>query len=202
MKNQLIWITVGAVLMTVAVIAGAVFLLRDAGPTAGETQGADTQASASQAPEPEPAADVPARPDCPSTGAGGIGLPCLGGENGDTPQEEGITVVNVWAWWCGPCRDELPYFDEYAAQNPDVRVVGVHADSNPANGAAFLNELDLDIVSYQDSDNKFAGTLGLPGVIPITVVFRGAEQIEMYPTPFESTEELSAAIDDALAGGA
>ncbi len=201
MKSQLIWITVGAVLMTVAVIAGAVFLLGDGGPAATDPRAAETQASASPAPEPAPA-EVPARPDCPSTGAGGIDLPCLGGGNGDAAQGEGITVVNVWAWWCGPCRDELPYFEEYAAQNPDVQVVGVHADTNPGNGAAFLNELDLDIASYQDSENKFAGTLGLPGVIPITVVFRGTEQIGMYPTPFESTEELSAAIDDALAQGA
>ncbi|MDR7330811.1 TlpA family protein disulfide reductase [Corynebacterium guangdongense] len=197
MKNQLIWISVGAVLMTVAVIAGAMFLLRDAAPVP-----TDTQASASQAADPAPAADVPARADCPSTGVGGVDLPCLGGGNGDASQGEGVTVVNVWAWWCGPCRDELPHFEEYAAQNPKVTVVGVHADSNPANGAALLNELDLDFVSYQDSENKFAGTLGLPGVIPITVVFRGAEQIAMYPTPFDSTEELAAAVTDALAGGA
>ena len=201
MKNQIIAITVAAVLMTAAVFAGAAFLLRggsDGGSDSVGASGATTTSVAEEA-SASSAANVPARPDCPAPGAGGIALPCLGGENGAETQDEQLTVVNVWAWWCGPCRDELPYFEDYAEQNPDVQVVGVHADTNAGNGAAFLNDLDIDIPSYQDSDNTFAGTLGLPSVIPITVVFQGTEQLAMYATPFESTEELAAAVDAAVA---
>ena len=150
-----------------------------------------------------PAADteIPTRPDCPAPGVGGIVLPCLGGENGPAdPTTAEITVVNVWAWWCGPCREELPYFEELAAQHPEYPVVGVHADHNPGNGAAFLNDLDLDLPSYQDDDNTFAGTLGLPGVIPLTLVFQGTEQLALYPQTFASTADIAAAVDQALAG--
>lgn len=194
MTRQLVFTAIAGVLMTFAVIAGAVFLLNDGSDTASVAP--DTSAGPA-----EPTTVVEERPDCPSTGAGGIELDCLGGQTGDQAQDSGITVVNVWAWWCEPCREELPYFDELAARNPDYTVVGVHADVNGGNGAAFLNELAIDMPSYQDDDNTFAGTLGLPGVIPITVVFDGSEQVGMFPTPFTSTQQLEDAVDQAVAGG-
>ncbi|MFL9598941.1 hypothetical protein, partial [Aeromonas veronii] len=72
-------------------------------------------------------------------------------------------------------------------------VVGVHADSNAANGAALLGDLGVDLPSYQDSDGTFAGTLGLPGVIPITLVVRDGEVVEKFVKPFTSAEELEKA---------
>lgn len=200
MNRQLVTGVVAAVLATIVVLAGAVVLLRDVNTqdTAGP---ADEAADATSAGAPAEG-DVPARPDCPSDGVGSVTLPCLGGENGDADVDAGATVVNVWAWWCGPCRDELPVFEEFAERNPAYTVVGVHADPNAANGAAFLNDLDLSLASYQDDDNLFAGTLGLPNVVPITVVFDDGEQVGMFPTPFDSVEQLEAAVDDALTGEA
>ena len=34
-------------------------------------------------------------------------------------------VLNLWASWCAPCRDEIPEFSEVAESNPDVAFVGV-----------------------------------------------------------------------------
>jgi len=190
MTRQLLWMTVAGVLATIAVVAGAVFLLREVNAPQESAEGAGGEASASDA-------EIVARPDCPGDGAGGIDLACLGGETG--PGTDKPTVVNVWAWWCGPCRDELPHFDEFAAEHPEYEVVGVHADANPANGAAMLTELGIELPSYQDDDNTFAGTLGLPGVIPVTVVFDGDEQVGMYAKPFTSADEINDAVTEALA---
>ena len=77
-------------------------------------------------------------------------------------------------------------------------MVGVHADAAAANGAAMLNELGVGLPSYQDSDNTLAGTLGLPGVIPLTVVFRGDEQLAVFPKVFGSAAELDAAVTGVL----
>ncbi len=137
------------------------------------------------------------RPDCPGPGVGGVDLPCLGGEDsGQNPQD--ITVVNVWAWWCEPCREELPAFDEFARTHPDYTVVGVHADTNAANGAALLNELGIQMPSYQDSENVFAGAHGLPGVVPVTVVFRGEEKVGVMGKGFSSSSEIARAVEEVL----
>ena len=198
MNRQALWTVIIGVVLTVAVVAGAFVMLRtvnDPGPENGAQAAEDAGPLTTDA----LLSEVGDRPDCPATGAGGVALDCLGGENGPAATE-GITVANVWAWWCGPCRDELPYFDEFAAAHPEYTVVGVHADRNPGNGAAMLDELGISLPSYQDLDNTFAGTLGLPGVIPITVVFDGDEQLQMFPRTFESAAEIEEAVQAAVTG--
>lgn len=191
-----------AVVMTVGVVAAALTML--GGNSDGtDAQGAESTTPAVPAPPPAPAEDAAVeeeRPDCSATGVGGIELPCLGGENGSVDAGGGeVVLANVWAWWCGPCRDELPYLEDFADTHPEIEVVGVHADQNGANGAAFLNDLDVDLPSYQDADNTFAGTLGLPAVVPITVLFVDGEQVAVFPKTFDSAEEIAADVDAALA---
>lgn len=187
--------SVAGLVLTVLVVAGAMTLLR--GPDTGEQTAAGGETGSAAAP-----AEVAPRPDCPSTGVGEISLPCLGGGEGGSESGQGVTLVNVWAWWCGPCRDELPYLEEYSRAHPDITVVGVHADANAANGAAFLNDLGIELASYQDDDNTFAGTLGLPGVVPVTALFVDGEMVEFFPRTFESVSEIEQSVDSALADAA
>nr|WP_233189810.1 TlpA disulfide reductase family protein [Corynebacterium sp. J010B-136] len=144
--------------------------------------------------------EVATRPDCPAGPVAGVELPCLGGETSpDNATDSGISIVNIWAWWCEPCREELPYLEEIAQAHSEWNVVGVHADRNAGNGAAFLNDLGVDLPSYQDDSNLFAGTLSLPGVIPITLLVVDGEVKERFIQPFKSTEEIETTITKALA---
>ena len=192
--KKTVWASViGAVVVACALIAGALFLLRPS-ETGDGSAGEDVASRSEEAP-------VAERPDCVAGGVGGVELPCLGGA--EVPGEhKPVTVVNVWAWWCEPCRAELPVLERYADNHPDYDVVGVHADGNAANGAAFLNDIGVELASYQDDSNAFAGALGLPGVVPITVVFRDGQKVGALAKAFETEEELARAVEEVLAGNA
>ena len=56
----------------------------------------------------------------------------------------------------------------------------------------------MDIPSYQDDDGTFAGELGLPGVIPITLVVRDGTVEEKFVKPFDSAKDLEEAVEEVL----
>ena len=43
----------------------------------------------------------------------------------------GLTLVDFWATWCGPCRMVAPIVEELAAETPDVTFAKVDVDENP-----------------------------------------------------------------------
>lgn len=177
MNKTVLWSVIVGAVLTVVLVAG-VLSLRPAGE------------------EPVAEVGIAKRPDCPVGPVAGVDLECLGGQN--STELKSVTVVNLWAWWCGPCRDELPLLEEVARTHPEWTVVGVHADTDSAKGADFLNELGNGLASYKDEDNRFAGTLGLPGVIPITLVLKDGEEVGRFVQPFESEEDIVEAVNSSL----
>ena len=56
-----------------------------------------------------------------------VTLPCLGGGRTSTLGElRGPLVVNLWASWCGPCREEMPVLEEFHEQHGDRVPVARH----------------------------------------------------------------------------
>ncbi len=76
-------------------------------------------------------------------------------------------VVNQWASWCGPCREEFPWFQRASAKyGKRVAFLGVDSQDSDAAARTFLGEAPVPYPSYTDP-NKDIGkvlkaTLGLP----------------------------------------
>lgn len=79
-------------------------------------------------------------------------------------------MLNIWATWCAPCRQEMPELQElhdtYADQG--FRVVGVSVDDRGATGQiqAFIEEIDISFPIYHDPTWEIMESyllLGLPG---------------------------------------
>ena len=52
----------------------------------------------------------------------------------------GVTLVNIFASWCGPCRDEHPELLELAKRN-DIRLIGFNYKDKDENARRFLGSL-------------------------------------------------------------
>ncbi len=79
-------------------------------------------------------------------------------------------LLNVWATWCAPCRQEMPELqrlhDAYAAQG--FRVVGVSLDDRGAGELiqSFLDDIGVTFPVYHDPSSEIMdayGLIGLPG---------------------------------------
>ena len=84
-------------------------------------------------------------------------LDCLGGGPRVTvtgrPASGRPTLVNVWATWCPPCREEVPYLVAFRAKAAGrVDLVGVLTEDDQANGLRFAAEDAMRYPSVVDPD--------------------------------------------------
>ncbi|WP_016700096.1 TlpA family protein disulfide reductase [Actinoalloteichus spitiensis] len=127
-----------------------------------------------------------------------------GGERGDLAAVvgEGPALVNLWATWCGPCVDELPVLDEYAAGEDAVPVFGVQVQSDRDAGRRMLDELGVGFPSVHEDGDQLRRLVRAP-VMPASFVVDDAGAIHRVEPPraFTSVDEVDQAVRSYLGGG-
>ena len=116
-------------------------------------------------------AGLEAQPSQPALGAGAQVFPA--GERSPAPQLRGTTLtgdaldladelghgpvaVNVWASWCGPCREEMPIL---ARASTRIRVIGIDERDDHASARAFAASRGATYPSLSDPDGKLLARL-------------------------------------------
>ncbi|MGI5221904.1 redoxin domain-containing protein [Nocardia sp. CA-290969] len=119
-------------------------------------------------------------------------------------------VLNLWAYWCEPCRTELPLFQEYADRaGPAVRVLTVHSDPDEAKALSLLAALNADLRAQQrpelrlpglqDPEARIRAAANAPNALPITVLVRPDGSIADYVArPFRDVTDIADTVAGAL----
>ena len=78
-----------------------------------------------------------------------IDLPALGGGRVTFPAPRGrVVLLNLWASWCGPCREEMPALDSLrrTLQGPEFEFVGLNDDVDVEAAKRFVKRRGFDFV--------------------------------------------------------
>jgi thiol-disulfide isomerase/thioredoxin len=200
--------TIAILAVVAALTAALVAQLHDDSPSTRTTQAtadrehrdADTPAALAG---PRQRANLPA---CPSPGSGpssgalrGVVVECAAdGSAVDVARAFAghRVVLNFWAYWCVPCKAELPAMAEYQQRvGSGVMVVTVHQDENETAALLRLTELNVRLPTLQDGRRRVAAALAVANVMPATVVLRPDGSVaQTLPRTFATADEIAAAV--------
>ena len=80
-----------------------------------------------------------------------------------------VVILNWYATWCSPCRQEIPDFQEaYTALEGDLVVFGVNLQESPGEAREMLDDFGATYPSVVDSDGDVYGHYGGLGM-PVTL---------------------------------
>lgn len=82
-----------------------------------------------------------------------------------------VSVINVWASWCAPCRAEAPVLQDFSIQYPEVQFAGILTRDNLSSAKAFYENFKITYPTFIDDSLLlgFSGSL-IPNAIPTTLI--------------------------------
>lgn len=94
-----------------------------------------------------------------------------------------VTLLNAFASWCGPCRDEHPLLLELAGRG-DLVLAGINVTDLPENATDFLAELGNPYrLAGADTDKSVANRLGMIGLPHSFVIDAEGRLLLSHPGP-------------------
>lgn len=102
-------------------------------------------------------------------------------------------ILNLWASWCLPCREEMPDLSTFATAHPSILVVGIAVDDTEAHARAFVDELRPSYPVGFDDSGDLAERFQAPG-LPTTVLIDANGVVRKRWTGPVTAADLSSAL--------
>jgi thiol-disulfide isomerase/thioredoxin len=99
-------------------------------------------------------------------------LKSLGGKNLKLSEMTGnVVLINFWASWCGPCREEMPLLNDLHKKYEPLgfTVLGVNVEEDARNARGFLKNFPVDFPIVLDNKNQVSKKYNVIAM-PTTVV--------------------------------
>ena len=114
------------------------------------------------------------------------------GENLRLAEQRGnIVLVNFWASWCGPCREELPKMEALQKSYQDLgfTVLAINVDDNPAKAESLLSEVEVSFPVLFDPEGKISQQYNL-SAMPTTVIVDRDGNARLTHKGYKTGDEL------------
>ena len=110
-------------------------------------------------------------------------------------------VLNFWASWCGPCRDEMPLLQAGSKrwQGKNVVFVGVDAKDDRGYARAFLRKYGVTYPNVYDGKGSLIGRYGVTGYPETYFIDVHGKVQHRIAGPVEAPSDLDQGIQQALA---
>lgn len=94
-----------------------------------------------------------------------------------TVTSDGITLVDFWADWCGPCKAFAPVYEQASEQHPDVTFGKVDTEDQQAIAAAANIRSIPTLMAFRDGILVFAqpGALPAPALEQVITAVKGLD---------------------------
>ncbi|MDQ6679470.1 MAG: TlpA family protein disulfide reductase [Pseudomonadota bacterium] len=105
-----------------------------------------------------------------------------------------VVLVNFWATWCSPCRQEMPHLDRLYRKYHSAGFVllGISVDDDRSKAAEFARKLGVSFPVLLDTDKAVSGLYGV-AVMPSTLIIDRAGKVRYvhlgYLPGYEDTYE-------------
>ncbi len=101
-------------------------------------------------------------------------------------------VINKWASWCAPCREEFGAFQRVSvSRGREVAFIGIDSgESGRGNALAFLRSFPVSYPSYYDESGQAGIAITDSSFTPVTVFYDRRGQIYIHQGPYPSAAKL------------
>jgi cytochrome c biogenesis protein CcmG, thiol:disulfide interchange protein DsbE len=104
-------------------------------------------------------------------------------------------VINKWASWCEPCRDEFGVFQRVSvSRGRQVAFLGIDSGDTPAHALAFLRSFPVSYPSFSDPSGQAGTSITDSAFTPVTVFINRSGSKFIHQGPFSSVAKLEQAI--------
>ena len=108
------------------------------------------------------------------------------------PPASKVTLLNLWALWCAPCRVELPLLDKLAASQKNMKVQTLNLGDKEPDVTTLFTKMGLkNLPQTRTQKSNVLKTLGAPG-LPFTGLFVDGKMIAAKSGLIDNTDVLAA----------